>query len=177
MRRLRDILVRGLEAALVAIFGLMVLDVLWQVVSRYVVGASSSFTEEFARFALIWLTLLGAAYLNARREHLAMDFLTRRLPPARRAARARRVEWGMLALALVVLVVGGGNLAYTQLRLGQVSAAIGVPLGVVYAVVPVAGLLIAFFSACHLAGLAPVGSAPEGEVAGGRAASAKPAAP
>ena len=149
---------RALEVLLVVLFALMTLDVLWQVVSRYALGTSSSFTEEFARFALIWLTVLGAAYLNARRGHLTMDFLTRRLAPAARARRERAVEWWMLAFALVVMVVGGGYLVYTTLRLGQVSPAIGVPLGLVYGVVPVSGLLIAAFCVAHLrAGGAPTG--------------------
>lgn len=142
-------LMRALELLLIAIFAVMVADVLWQVFSRYVVGQSSSFTEELARFALIWLTVLGAAYLNGRREHLTMDFLTRKLAPAARARRERRVEWWMFGFAGVVMVVGGGYLVYTISRLGQVSPAMGVPLGVVYAVVPVSGLLVMFFSFYH----------------------------
>ncbi|MEO1546562.1 MAG: TRAP transporter small permease subunit, partial [Bacteroidota bacterium] len=68
-----------LEVMLIGIFGLLVLDVLWQVFSRYILGKSFSFTEEFARFSLIWLSILGAAYLNAKREHLSMDFLYKKL--------------------------------------------------------------------------------------------------
>ena len=145
---------RALGVALVVIFGLMVADVLWQVFSRFVLARSSSFTEEFARFALIWLTLLGAAYLNGLRAHLTMDFLTRKLAPMALAARRRKIAWVMFAFSLLVLVVGGGNLVYTTLRLGQVSPAIGVPLGVVYAVVPTAGLLICFFTLAQALGLA-----------------------
>lgn len=145
-------LLRVLEVALVAIFSLMVVDVLWQVFSRYVLGESSSFTEEFARFALIWLTLLGAAYLNGKEAHLTMDFLTRKLSPAEYAKRRRVVAALMFAFAAVALVVGGGNLVYTTLRLGQVSPAIGVPLGLVYAVVPVSGLLVCYFTAVQAFG-------------------------
>ena len=64
-----------LELFLIVIFALLVLDVLFQVFSRYVLGTSFTWTEEFARFSLIWMTILGAAYLNAKREHLSMDFL------------------------------------------------------------------------------------------------------
>jgi TRAP-type C4-dicarboxylate transport system permease small subunit len=52
----------------------------------------------------------------------------------------------MLVFAFIVMVIGGGNLVYTTLRLGQLSAAMQVPLGLVYAIVPVSGLLIMFFS-------------------------------
>lgn len=141
---------RFIEVLLVIIFSLLVLDVIWQVFGRYVLNKSFSFTEEFARFALIWLTILGAAYLNGKQEHLAMDYWLNKLPPEGRAARQRLIEIFMAVFALFVMVIGGGNLVYTTLRLGQVSPAIGVPLGVVYAIVPISGLLIIFFSFYNL---------------------------
>ena len=55
-----------LEWFLIIIFALLVLDVLFQVFSRYLLGRSFTWTEEFARFSLIWMTVLGAAYLNAK---------------------------------------------------------------------------------------------------------------
>ena len=146
MTKLYNTLNRAIEILLVLIFSLLVLDVLWQVFGRYVLNQSFSFTEEFARFALIWLTILGAAYLNGRREHLSMDYWLNKLTPEARARRLRIIELFMLVFALVVMVIGGGNLVYTTLRLGQVSAAMRVPLGFVYAIVPVSGLLIVFFS-------------------------------
>lgn len=136
-----------IEGLLVLIFGLLVIDVVWQVLSRYVVGQSSSFTEEFARFALIWLTVLGAAYINGRREgHLSMDFLLSKLPPEKKAKRQKVIQVLMAVFALIVMVVGGINLVYTTLSLGQTSSALHVPLGVVYAIVPLCGLIIIFFS-------------------------------
>lgn len=140
-----------IENLLVVIFALLVLDVLWQVFGRYVLNQSFSFTEEFARFALIWLAVLGAAYLNGRREHLAMDFLLNKLPPERQYQRLQVIETLMMIFALVVMVVGGGNLVYTTLSLGQTSAAMHIPLGFVYAIVPISGLLIMFFSIYNIA--------------------------
>lgn len=51
---------------LVVLMGLMVLNVLWQVFSRYVIGEPSAFTDELARFLMIWLGLLGAAYVSGK---------------------------------------------------------------------------------------------------------------
>lgn len=135
-----------IEAVLIIIFALLVLDVLWQVFSRYVLGQSFSFTEEFARFALIWLSVLGAAYLNGRREHLAMDYWVQKLAPEQKAKRMKIIELIMMIFALVVMVIGGGNLVYTTLYLGQTSPAMNVSLGYVYAIVPISGLLIMFYS-------------------------------
>ena len=141
---------RVIEFFLVFIFALLVVDVLWQVFGRYVLKQSFSFTEEFARFALIWLAILGAAYLNGKREHLAMDFLLRKLSPDKLKMRMQIIEVLMFIFALVVLVFGGGNLVYTTLYLGQISPAMYISLGYVYAIVPISGLLIMFYSVYNI---------------------------
>ena len=151
MERIYLILNKIVEFFLVLIFSLLVLDVVWQVVSRYVVGQSSSFTEEFARFSLIWLTVLGAAYINGQKEgHLSMDYLLSKLPLEKRNRRQRIIQVIMAIFALVVMIIGGGNLVYTTLSLGQISPALLVPLGYVYAIVPISGVIIIFFSFYHI---------------------------
>lgn len=137
---------RFIEFCLVFIFALLVIDVLWQVFSRFVLGQSYSFTEELARFALIWLAILGAAYLNGKREHLSMDYLVQKLTGERLKKRKQAIEILMFIFALVVMVIGGGNLVYTTLYLGQISPAMHISLGYVYAIVPISGLLIMFYS-------------------------------
>jgi len=146
MEKLYQNINRIIEVVLVVIFALLVLDVLWQVFGRYVLNQSFSFTEEFARFALIWLSILGAAYLNGKREHLSMDYLLQKLSPEQLAKRMKLIEVLMFVFALVVMVIGGGNLVYTTLYLGQVSPAMHVSLGYVYSIVPISGLLIMFYS-------------------------------
>lgn len=147
MEKTYQLLIKVIETLLVIIFALLVIDVVWQVISRYVVGQSSSFTEEFARFSLIWLTVLGAAYINGQKEgHLSMDFLLSKLPEEKRHNRQKVIQLLMAIFALIVMVIGGGNLVYTTLSLGQMSSALHVPLGYVYAIVPVSGLIIIFFA-------------------------------
>ena len=147
MEKTYQVLIKVIETLLVVIFALLVIDVVWQVISRYVVGRSSSFTEEFARFSLIWLTVLGAAYINGQKEgHLSMDFLLAKLPEAKRHRRQKVIQVLMAIFALIVMVIGGGNLVYTTLSLGQMSSAMHIPLGYIYAIVPVSGAIIIFFS-------------------------------
>jgi len=103
-----------IEVFLVIIFAFLVFDVLWQVFSRYILNTSFAFTEEFARFALIWLSILGAAYLNAKREHLSMDFLYQKFSTKMQKKVAVLIEVLIFLFALVVMVVGGFNLVYTH---------------------------------------------------------------
>ncbi len=141
---------RFLEWFLIIIFALLVLDVLFQVFSRYIIGTSFTWTEEFARFSLIWMTILGAAYLNAKREHLSMDFLYQKLSVTNKKKASILIEVFIFLFALIVMVIGGFNLVYTTLHLEQLSGTLRIPLGYVYAILPLSGLLIMCFSVYHI---------------------------
>lgn len=139
-----------IEIFLVIVFAILVLDVLWQVFSRYILNTSFSWTEELARFALIWLSILGAAYLNAKREHLSMDFLYRKLSVSNKKKTSVFIEVLVFLFALIVMVIGGLNLVYTTLHLEQLSGTLRIPLGYIYAILPFSGFLIMCFSVYHV---------------------------
>ena len=141
---------RFLELFLITIFTLLVLDVLFQVFSRYILGGSFSWTEEFARFALIWMTIVGAAYLNAKKEHLSMDFLYQKFSEPNKRKASILVEVFIFLFALMVMVIGGINLVYTTLHLEQLSGTLRIPLGYIYAILPFSGLLIMCYSIYHI---------------------------
>lgn len=141
---------RVMEIFLISIFGLLVIDVLGQVFSRYILNTSFAFTEELARFSLIWLSILGAAYLSAKRQHLSMDFLYQKFSDETRKRVLVFIEICIILFALIVMVIGGFNLVYTTLRLEQLSGTLRIPLGYIYSVMPISGLLIICFSVYHL---------------------------
>ncbi|MFY0653399.1 MAG: TRAP transporter small permease [Cyclobacteriaceae bacterium] len=135
-----------IEKVMIFIFSLLVIDVLGQVFSRYVLSNSPSFTEELARFSLIWLSILGMAYLTGQRDHLSMDYLYNKFSDEKRKKVAKLIEFVIILFAIVVLIIGGGNLVYITLTLEQRSSAMQIPLGYVYAIVPFSGFLIIFYS-------------------------------
>lgn len=142
--------IKTLEWFVIIIFALLVLDVLFQVFSRYLIGTSFTWTEEFARFALIWMTILGAAYLNGKREHLSMDFLYQKFSVKNQRKASILIEILIFLFALIVMVIGGLNLVYTTLHLEQLSGTLRIPLGYVYAIMPFSGFLIMCFSIYHI---------------------------
>jgi hypothetical protein len=79
---LRENIDKILEKFVAALMAILVVDVLWQVISRYVLSAPSSFTDELAGFLLIWVGLFGSAYVAGKNEHLAIDLLVQRSGPA-----------------------------------------------------------------------------------------------
>jgi TRAP-type C4-dicarboxylate transport system permease small subunit len=125
---------------------ILVIDVLWQVISRYVLSSPSSFTDELAGFLLIWVGLFGAAYVAGKNEHLAIDLLVQRSGPARRRFLELFISACIVIFSLTVLVIGGIWLVYTRFALDVKSAALEIPLGYVYIVLPISGLLIIFFT-------------------------------
>ncbi|MDT0630903.1 TRAP transporter small permease [Rubrivirga sp. S365] len=145
---------RVLAWACVVLMGASVINVTWQVVTRFVLGSPSGFTDELARFLLVWLGLLGAAYAVGQRMHLAIDLLPRALDarPKARASLGVVLQGCVLAFAVGVMLYGGGNLVRLTTLLGQRSAALGVSLGAVYTVLPLAGAVIGFY-ALHAIGL------------------------
>ena len=148
--RIHDKINRVLEIALIVLTSVLVVDVLWQVFSRYVLSSPSSFTDELAGYLLIWVSLLGAAYVAGRQEHLAIDILVQRAKPERQRILKIIIESVILGFSSSVLVVGGSWLVYTRFYLGVKSAALQIPLGYVYIVLPISGLLIVYYSIRHL---------------------------
>mgnify|MGYP000733826245 FL=1 len=138
---------------MITIFALLVLDVLFQVLSRYILRTSFTWTEEFARFSLIWMTIVGAAYLNAKREHLSMDFLYQKFSASNKKIASILIEVLIFLFAAIVMVIGGFNLVYTTLHLEQLSGTLRIPLGYVYAILPISGLLIMCFSIHHISNI------------------------
>lgn len=147
MRQKVDEFLGGLVSALM---GLMVLNVLWQVASRYLWGMPSVFTDELANFLLIWVGLLGAAYATGKKLHLAIDILPTRLTGTKRQRLDKLIAAFVTLFSLTVMVAGGGRLVYLTLALEQLSPSLQIPLGYVYVVIPVSGLLIIYYSVDNL---------------------------
>ncbi len=139
-----------LEVFLVILMSVLVVDVLWQVISRYLLSSPSSFTDELAGFLLIWVGVLGAAYVAGRKEHLAIDILVQRSPPARQRLLLYLIHSLILLFALSVMVTGGAVLVYTRFVLQVKSAALQLPLGYVYIVLPLSGLIIMYYEVLHM---------------------------
>jgi TRAP-type C4-dicarboxylate transport system permease small subunit len=132
--------------ALAALMGVAVVNVVWQVASRYVVQSPSPYTDELARYVLIWLGLFGAAYGAGQRMHLAIDLLPQKLTGGPKHLLGMLIEAVVFSFALFVMVFGGLRLVALTLMLEQTSAALQVPLGYVYLALPLSGALIMFYA-------------------------------
>jgi TRAP-type C4-dicarboxylate transport system permease small subunit len=139
-----------LKWVLISIMAVMTINVLWQVFSRFVLQNPSSFTEELARYMLIWVGILGASYVAGQKMHLAIDLLPTKLTGKPKAYLEIFIELCIFIFALVVMVIGGIRLVSITLMLNQISAALQVQLGYIYTVLPLSGILMMFYSFCFI---------------------------
>ena len=135
-----------LEVFLVVIMSALVLDVVWQVASRYLFSDPSSFTDELAVFLLIWVGMAGAAYVKGKNEHLAIDILPDKLSPPRKNRLLVFINFLIIIFSVTIMIVGGAWLVYTRFQIGQVSSALELPLGYVYSIVPLSGILMVYYA-------------------------------
>ncbi|WP_052466192.1 TRAP transporter small permease [Mobilicoccus massiliensis] len=141
--------VGGVLAAIGALLlAVMTVLVIYQVVTRYVLGSPADFTEELVKYLLIWTGFIGGAYAFTTRRHMALTLVRDRLPAPLRTAAIVLVDVLVLVFALFVMAVGGAWLASSAMP--DLSALLGISRGLVYAVAPVCGALIVLIQLANL---------------------------
>lgn len=170
MATIKKILDKFLEGLVMLSVIVLVLDVLWQVFTRYASKLApwiatqewnngtkdflikltawispSTWTDELATFLLIWVALLGAAVALGRGAHLGIDYFVSKLPEKSRIRTELFVFGAVTLFSLLVMVVGGADLVRTTLRLEQISPALGLDMGYVYLAIPISGIFLVFY--------------------------------
>jgi TRAP-type transport system small permease protein len=121
-----------------ALLAVMTLAVFVQVVVRYL-GLALEGLDEVPRYLFVWLVMIGAAAAMHRGEHTLLDYFRNRLPPRQRAL-AGVITHGIGMLLFASLI--SSSLVLVPNAQLQTSAGLGLPLGWVYAAVPVGSALI-----------------------------------
>jgi TRAP-type C4-dicarboxylate transport system permease small subunit len=145
MEQLKRILDKFLEVLVMIAVAVLVVDVLWQVFTRFVLGDPSSWTEELATFLLIWVSLLGAAVALGRGAHLGIDYFASKLPERCRLQTELFVFGVVTLFSLLVMVFGGLGLVKQTLALEQISVALHIPMGYVYLAIPISGAFLVLY--------------------------------
>lgn len=147
---MRKIIERTIGWALAVLFTTTILVVCLQVIGRYVLEAPSSATEEIARFQLIWLGMLSMVYAFVMRMHVGVDLISAKLSASANKNLSRLI-WALCAVfALAVLVYGGGRLVSITATLGQSSPALGLPMWTIYTILPISGIIVAFYALAYV---------------------------
>ena len=122
-----------------AILAVMAGAVFLQVVLRFAGSAGFDGLEEVPRFLFVWLVMIGSASAMQRGQHTMLDYFVNRLTPQGRALVLILVNAASIVLFAYLIKLSLVLVPNAQL---QTSAGLGLPLGWVYAAVPVGSALI-----------------------------------
>jgi TRAP-type C4-dicarboxylate transport system permease small subunit len=134
LQKLSELLNRICEWALILVLAVMAVVVFLQVLFRYLIHLPLFWTEEFARYCLVWASLLGSAVAVKRGEHLAVTFFLDQFP----------MRWGRIVILaaqsaviviLFVMLWGGAKLVVVTST--QITPALRIPMAIPYLALPI----------------------------------------
>lgn len=125
-----------------------------QVVFRYVLQDSISWSEELTRYMLIWIVFLAAGYVLNKGAHANIDLLLTRFSPAMRTVVEKISLLLIMAFSCIIIQYG-----FMLMRFGkrQISSALTIPMHYVYLAIPIGGALLIFY--CLVLFVRPKGEA------------------
>ena len=130
--------------ALCAVLALVLLiSSFLQVFSRYVIGNAITWTDECARYCYIWLDILGAAVLVYQGGHAVVDILSKKL---KGLAKKIHDTFCYVVLGYMGVIFAAFGYKLCQVTIAQKSPALKLPMGLVYGVLPICGVLIGLFT-------------------------------
>ena len=145
LRSVNGTIYRTLQVALTLLMGLLVVPVSLQIFSRYI-GLIPRYiwTEEVARFCLVWIIMLGAMIAVRDGTHFDVDVLPK--PKTARGRMAARLVVHA-AMGLVALTFLGFGYRFAEFGYDQQSELTGLNMATIHVAWPVAGLVMLLFLA------------------------------
>ena len=133
----------SLEIALVFLLVAMTLTVFSQVIARYIFEAPLSWSEELARFILIWLSMLSAAYAFKTKSHFALTILVNKMPEKHQKITSFCIH---IIVAIFFLIICYYSVIFVHSVNGHIAPALQVSMQIPYSSIIVASGLISIFS-------------------------------
>lgn len=159
----KKFMVKLLEWAVILLFAVLTLDVLWGVVSRasgglaarliekgyepwaFLPRGQTQWTEEVAIYMMMWVSLLGSAVAYGAKAHLGVDYFVGKLHPQAQRLMEVIVNLVVGCFSVLVLIGGGYVLVSKTFEANQLSPALKLPVGYYYLAVPISGVFILLF--------------------------------
>ena len=140
---IRNVMNKVIRIVCILLFAFMVIIGTYQILVRYIFNNPSTVSEELLTYSFTWMSLFAAAY-----EHMRMGFLADKLNKKKLTILNAIIEIIIIAFALIVMVYGG--ISITSLSMTQKTASLGIPMGYVYIVIPITGVVIAVYGVLNV---------------------------
>ena len=144
MRKLIDWIYRGLQWLLTFLIAILIVPVTMQILARFSDRVPNYiWTEEMARFCLIWIIMLGASVAVRDSAHFDVDVLPHPKTPFGLAVSRMVVHTAIFLVALIFLAFGW---RFTEFGYDQNSELTGINMISIHIAWPVAGLTWVLFT-------------------------------
>ena len=139
---------RIVQYALVGMVGLMTVIIILQVFMRYLFLYSLSWSEEVARYLMIWVSFLGASLALKYGFHIGVEFVINRIPEEMRGWVNLIAKIGIL-IFLIYFTIGGFRVSWAvrdqdspALLFSMAYAYLSAPVGGVFMIIQLLSLLV-----------------------------------
>lgn len=148
MESLKNVLDKILSIVCVIIFIAMVLLTTYQVTVRYVFKSPSSISETLTRYLFVWLIILSATYVFGQRDHICITALKNTFSKGGQKIASIFGECVIIIFSVLIMIYGGGVI--TKMNMLQYDSILKIPVGLIYSVIPICGVLIIFYSVINI---------------------------
>lgn len=131
-----NVVIRWVLAALMLI---MTVLIGWQVMARFLIGDSLTFSEEVSRFVMVWLVIVGAAYAAKNGRLMKVDIVEHML--SGKAKQTVIMIAGLLSIVFYLVLVVFGFFIVNAVSY-QLTPATEVSMSIPMAALPVGGILL-----------------------------------
>lgn len=146
--KLRKFINTILSYACGLMFALMVVIGTYQIVARYFFNRPSTVSEELLTYSFTWMALLASAYVFGKRDHMRMGFIADQITGTPRKILEVLIELLIIAMVCGIMIFGGFSIM--DLTMTQKTASLGVPMGVIYTIIPLSGILILVYGVMNI---------------------------
>ena len=136
----------------VAFLTLTITDILFGIFQRYITGSSMIWTEEVARFSLLWLVMLGACGAFLHGDHMTIDFVIKKLPLALQKLASQLlfvITAGILCLMIYLSyqnAMGMSHMKTMALNIPKTYPLLSIPVGFFFLLIAVVFKHLSFAS-------------------------------
>ncbi|BAQ09130.1 C4-dicarboxylate transport system, small permease component [Bacillus sp. OxB-1] len=122
-----------------ALLILMTALIFVQIISRVLIGSSFSWTEELARYLMIWITFLGAGFAFQYSAHMGIDYFVNKISST--YSKLIMVIMAIASMFFFCFLFFQG-IKLMEFGMMQKSSALKIPMGYVYLIFPISSALI-----------------------------------
>ena len=143
MKRFYDSLEKSLKMVLLVLVGGIVITTMLQIVARFILMVSIPWTDELARYLMIWASFVGLGVAYRKKELICVEFFREKLP-SHLLKVALLISDLLCSIFAIVIVIYGAQLCFQNA--GQASPSMRISFGIIYAIIPIGCLLYLLFA-------------------------------